>query len=50
MRGKIVNRVYTESPMNNSVPLTTTIDQSNFAKVQNLDYSNIWYAFTVEVY
>ncbi len=50
MRGKIVNRVYTESPMSNTVPLTTTIDQSNFAKVQNLDYSNIWYAFTIEVY
>lgn len=50
LRGKIANRTLTEFPMSNQAPLTTTIDQSNFAKVQNLDYSNIWYAFTVEVY
>lgn len=50
LRGKIANRTLTEFPMSKQAPLTTTIDQSNFAKVQNLDYSNIWYAFTVEVY
>jgi hypothetical protein len=49
VRGKIVDRALTEFPMNNDKPLTTMIDQSNFAGVQNLDYSNIWYAFTVEV-
>lgn len=49
VRGKISNRVLTEVPMSNDVPLTTMIDETNFAGVQNLDYSNIWYAFTVEV-
>jgi hypothetical protein len=50
LRGKIVNRVMTEFPMDAKTPLTSMIDQTNFPKVQNLDYSNIWYAFTVEVY
>jgi len=49
VRGKITNRTVTEIPMDSTKPLTTMIDQSNFAGVQNLDYSNIWYAFTVEV-
>jgi hypothetical protein len=49
MRGKIVNRVFTESPMDTTKRVTPPIDQSNFADVVNLVYSDIWYAFTVEV-
>jgi len=50
LRGKIVNRVFTESPMNVTKRVTPPIDNSNFGDVQNLVYTDIWYAFTVEVY
>jgi len=49
LRGQIVDRTLNEIPMDNSKPLTQMIDESNFAGVQKLDYSNIWYAFTIEV-
>lgn len=50
MRGKIVNRVFTESPMNATKRVTPPIDNSNFKDVQDLVYTDIWYAFTVDVY
>jgi hypothetical protein len=49
VRGKITNKKLVEAPMSNTKPLTTMIDETNFAAVQNLEYSNIWYAITLEV-
>ncbi len=49
VRGKMVDRVLTEFPMDNSAPLTDVIDENNFQQVLNLDFTNIWYAFSVEV-
>jgi len=49
VRGKVVDRELVEYPMDNSTPLETMIDESNFGQVVNLEFSNIWYALTVEV-
>jgi len=35
--------------MDNSKPLNDKIDSTNFQGVLNLDYSNFWYATTIEV-
>jgi len=49
VRGKVVDRELVEYPMDNSTPLETMIDESNFEQVVNLEFSNIWYALTIEV-
>jgi hypothetical protein len=49
LRAKIVDRKLTEFPMSNTKPLETTISSSNFKQVANLEYSNVWYATTIEV-
>jgi len=43
------DRDLTQIPMDNSKPLTDKIDATNFQGVLNLDYSNLWYATTIEV-
>jgi hypothetical protein len=48
-RAKSVNRKLTQIPMDNSNPLNAKIDQTTFPGVLRLDYSNLWYATTIEV-
>ncbi|HVU02844.1 MAG TPA: clostripain-related cysteine peptidase [Polyangiaceae bacterium] len=49
LRAKTVNRKLTQVPMDNSKPLNGKIDATNFQGVLRLDYSNLWYATTIEV-
>ncbi|HEX3594185.1 MAG TPA: hypothetical protein VHU80_03760, partial [Polyangiaceae bacterium] len=49
IRAKAMDRTLTQIPMDNSKPLTDKIDASNFQGVLDLDYSNLWYATTIEV-
>ncbi len=49
VRGRVENRQMVEVPMDNITPLTAVIDDTNFQQVTNLEFSNIWYAATVEV-
>jgi uncharacterized protein YfaP (DUF2135 family) len=49
LRAKTVNRKLTQIPMDNSKPLNAKIDATNFQGVLRLDYSNLWYATTIEV-
>ncbi len=49
VRAKIQDRELTQIPMDDSKPLTKKIDSTNFQGVLNLDYSNMWYATTIEV-
>ncbi len=49
LRGKIVDRELVEIPMDASSLLTETITPENFQGVLDLEYSNIWYATTIEV-
>jgi hypothetical protein len=49
IRAKPMDRELAQVPMDNSKPLTTKIDSKNFQGVLNLDYTNLWYATTIEV-
>ena len=49
IRAKAIDRDLTQIPIDNSKPLTGKIDSSNFQGVLDLDYSNLWYATTIEV-
>jgi hypothetical protein len=49
VRGKVVNRELVEIPMDDSNLLKETINADNLQGVLNLDYSNLWYATTIEV-
>lgn len=43
------DRDLTQIPMDDSHPLTKKIDSTNFQGVVDLQYSNLWYATTIEV-
>ena len=49
IRGKIMERELVEIPMDDSNLLAETIDNDNLQDVLNLEYSNLWYAATIEV-
>jgi hypothetical protein len=49
LRAKLMDRDLVQVPMDNSMPLKDKIDATNFQGVLNLDYSNFWYATTIEV-
>ncbi|MEB2313649.1 MAG: clostripain-related cysteine peptidase [Polyangiaceae bacterium] len=49
LRGKLKDRELVQIPMDDSKPLTQPIDGANFPGVLALDYSNLWYATTIEV-
>jgi hypothetical protein len=49
IRGKIQDRELVEIPMDDSNLLEGAIDSDNFQDVLNLEYSNLWYAATIEV-
>jgi hypothetical protein len=49
LRGKVVDRELVEVPMDESNLLNDTISADNFQDVLDLEYSNLWYATTIEV-
>jgi hypothetical protein len=49
IRAKAGDRDLTQIPMDDSKPLNDKIDSTNFQGVLDLDYSNMWYATTIEV-
>jgi hypothetical protein len=49
IRGKVVDREIQEIPLDDSNLLDETIDNDNLQGVLNLEYSNLWYAATIEV-
>ena len=49
LRGKVVDRELVEIPMDASNLLTETVAPDNFQGVLDLEYSNLWYATTIEV-
>ncbi|MBN1607511.1 MAG: hypothetical protein JW940_12810 [Polyangiaceae bacterium] len=49
VRGKVVDRELVEIPMDDSSLLDDTISADNFQDVLDLEYSNLWYATTIEV-
>ncbi|MBN1606467.1 MAG: hypothetical protein JW940_07525 [Polyangiaceae bacterium] len=49
IRGKVVDRELQEIPMDDSNLLAETINDDNLQDVLELEYSNLWYATTIEV-
>jgi hypothetical protein len=49
LRAKVEDRKLIEVPMDLSKELTTTISADNIQDVFDLEYSNLWYATTIEV-
>lgn len=49
LRAKVEDRKLVEVPMDLANELTTTINKDNIQGVFNLEYSNLWYATTIEV-
>jgi hypothetical protein len=49
LRAKVIDKKLAELPMSNEKPLTQKISSQNFQGVLNLEYTNIWYATTIEV-
>ncbi len=49
LRAKVEDRKLVEVPMDLSRELTTTISKDNIQGVFDLEYSNLWYATTIEV-